>query len=963
MHKKIVSSLLVFTLVLASLVLPASADKGLNKVDDLRGVWVASVVNIDYPKVRATDPVSLKAEADAILNRAESMGLNAVFLQVRPTGDALYKSAIFPWSKYLTGEQGLAPDDEFDPLSYWISEAHKKGIAVHAWINPYRITKKSANEPVQTVDMLDSGNPARKNPTYVIAHTDGNLYYNPGMPEVRKLIVDGVTEIISNYDIDGIHFDDYFYPGTEFSDSTTFVQYGNGLSLADWRRENVNQLMRDVDSAVKKLDPTVLFGISPFGIWANKSSIASGSDTRGLESFSAHYADSVQWIKEGSIDYIMPQIYWNIGFDIANYEVLLNWWLNITKETDVKLYIGHAAYRAGNTDSKSAWYGDGELIKQLVMNQSKQGVSGSVFFSHRSFANRPSLEAVVKSYYEFKDGAEVNTSLSVNNPSSNIRTGYDNYYISGESNPLLPLYVNGTEVINRSSKGYFGVYMPLQPGANTFTFIQGDQVKSIVITKGWSTGSSNTMDEAYISKSSTFPQQQEMWLPGETITLSCIAPIGSAVTASIGGQVITLKPNSTYRTDGKLVPTTFKGSFTMPEVREGSHTMVLGAPVYVMNYNGVTHTQKAPATIGVVSDKSPYFAQVTGQDVDTYFSSDSSKGSAYLISRGMRDTITAMTGDYVRLGSGKWMKKSQVAIFFDFREPQNRISSATLETSELYDILALDMIEPAAVSAELKNGMLIVDFSNTTALPALKIPSASIISSVDTVTEEDRSQYVITFDSESSLNGYHIEKSESGVNVFLKRPVYATSGDLPLKGIKILVDPGHGGSDPGAIGILGTSYSEKHINLDTSLKLKEALTDLGATVYMTRSTDVYVSLFDRLRLSYQLKPDLFISMHANSIGPDVNINNVSGFSVHYKQELAKSASKSVLDSVITDLSRKSRGLNINNFYVVRGTWAPSILLETGFVPNPLEFEWLSDASQQEQLAREVASGILDYFRR
>ena len=257
---------------------PVSAKK------EMRGMWVATVVNIDYPSKPTTDPEVLKKEALEILDTAGDTGINAVFLQVRPTADAFYKSKIFPWSKFLTGTQGKAPDGGFDPLAFWIEEAHARGIELHAWINPFRITKKTVSESRPTVSSLHSSHPARKNPGWVVQYTDSNLYFNPGIPEVRKLVVDGVMELVNNYDIDGIHFDDYFYPGRDFNDSKTFAAYGKGFKdIGDWRRNNIHLLVSDVYNAIKTSGKDVRFGISPFGIWANKRTTPSEAIPTGLK--------------------------------------------------------------------------------------------------------------------------------------------------------------------------------------------------------------------------------------------------------------------------------------------------------------------------------------------------------------------------------------------------------------------------------------------------------------------------------------------------------------------------------------------------------------------------------------------------------------------------------------------------------------------------------------------------------
>ena len=235
---------------------------------------------------------------------------------------------------------------------------------------------------------------------------DGNLYFNPGIPEVRRLIVDGVIEIVENYDVDGIHFDDYFYPDSNFNDADTYKKYNTlNRNLGDWRRDNVNSLVKEVSDAIKATGRTnVRFGISPFGIWANKASNPAGSDTKGLQSYYSHYADSLYWINNNLIDYILPQLYWNIGYSIADYEKLAIWWENAVKNSSVDLYIGHAAYKSNDSDSSSPWYGTSEIERQLRMNEASSIIKGSVLFTYNEMAKRPDLTYSVKSIFDARDG-------------------------------------------------------------------------------------------------------------------------------------------------------------------------------------------------------------------------------------------------------------------------------------------------------------------------------------------------------------------------------------------------------------------------------------------------------------------------------------------------------------------------------------------------------------------------------
>lgn len=388
----------LLALVLAcvlTLVTPAFAAGTPSASEEMRGVWVSSVYNLDYPSSPTTDPDKLKAEADEILDNCVKWGLNAVFLQVRPSGDALYKSDLFPWSKYLTGSVGTAPQDGFDPLEYWVEAAHKRGLDLHAWINPYRITRGKDTEWNQ----LPSTHPAKMNPDWVVKYSDGNYYFNPGIPEVRDLVTRGAVEIVQNYDVDGLHMDDYFYPGTDFNDAATYQKYGSSFSnIADFRRDSVNQLVAQLDTAVHNIDPDIQFGISPSGIWANKSTDPRGSNTNGSEHYVSSYADSLYWIENGLVDYIIPQIYWEIGHKLADFATLADWWNDAVAGSDVHLYIGMGAYRCADNPT-GVWTTTDPLFDSLAYLENKDNVGGCVFFRYGSIPAVSGMADRLTSWY------------------------------------------------------------------------------------------------------------------------------------------------------------------------------------------------------------------------------------------------------------------------------------------------------------------------------------------------------------------------------------------------------------------------------------------------------------------------------------------------------------------------------------------------------------------------------------
>lgn len=364
--------------------------------DGMRGIWVSSVYNLDYPSAGTTAPEKLKAEADKILKGAADMGMNAVFLQVRPSCDALYPSSLFPWSRYLTGNQSAAPKKGFDPLQYWVEQAHALGLELHAWLNPYRVTKGGAEE----LAALSPDSPALRHPEWLVEYKE-NYYLDPGIPEVRDLVVQGAEELVRNYDVDGVHLDDYFYPGKEFDDAATYQTYGQGFSdLGDWRRDNVNKLIQALDTSLHSLDPELSFGVSPSGVWRDKRNDPKGSNsTGGYESYVASYADSRKWVKEGWVDYICPQVYWYIGHKTMDYKTIVRWWADTVAGTGVKLYIGMADYQAAQAKEGDPWYGTAALRAQLELNAATPGVSGEVHFRYQLMARSESITGLYKEWY------------------------------------------------------------------------------------------------------------------------------------------------------------------------------------------------------------------------------------------------------------------------------------------------------------------------------------------------------------------------------------------------------------------------------------------------------------------------------------------------------------------------------------------------------------------------------------
>ncbi|MGI5169732.1 glycoside hydrolase family 10 protein [Spirillospora sp. CA-253888] len=354
---------------------PAPGD---SKARQLRGMWIATVANIDWPKDGDKTAAQQQARFRRLLDTAKSLNLNAVFVQIRPNSDAFYPSPHEPWSQWITGTPGKDPG--YDVLDFMVKEAHARNLEFHAWFNPYRVARHD------DLDKLAPTSPARKHPDWVRKY-GGGMWYDPGLPQVRDLATKAVMDVVGKYDIDAVHFDDYFYPypeGTgDYPDQATFKTYGKGMKLADWRRRNVDELVSSLSRRIHAAKPWVRFGISPFGVWRNKTTDPAGSATSALQSYDAQYADTRKWIREGWIDYVTPQLYWPIGDRRADYATLVDWWSRQVAGTKVQLTIGQAAYRVGED---ATWKKPAELSRHLTLNARHPQVRGDVYFSAANMA-------------------------------------------------------------------------------------------------------------------------------------------------------------------------------------------------------------------------------------------------------------------------------------------------------------------------------------------------------------------------------------------------------------------------------------------------------------------------------------------------------------------------------------------------------------------------------------------------
>ena len=462
------------------LALPKNAER------EMRGLWIATVNNINFPSRQGLSAKKLAAELSEIVDFAAENGFNTILFQVRPAADALYRSDIFPASRYVSGKVGTRPDGDFDCLAYLLQAAKEKGIAVYAWVNPLRVTSGSVSYPQTDLAALPAASPAVQNPNWVVPYADGKLYFDAGIPAVRELVSAGVREICERYDVDGIIFDDYFYPypqsGAEFDDADTFATYGADFAdLGDFRRDSVNRLVRLCYETVKDVDADIRFGVSPFGIWQNSNGTNGGSATAGLSAYDAIFCDALAWARDGYVDFLAPQLYWSFDTKAAPYETLCDWWSRALDGTGVTLYVNHGVYRYAEGGMES-----GELTRQVAHARTLYGVRGGMYYGYAALRDNAGgvTEEVREAFatqithFDYRAGE---STLTVDTYKDGDRAGRT-ALIAGQSDPAYPVSVNGITPLRRQD-GSYSITLALAVGENRITVANGADTIELFLTR------------------------------------------------------------------------------------------------------------------------------------------------------------------------------------------------------------------------------------------------------------------------------------------------------------------------------------------------------------------------------------------------------------------------------------------------------------------------------------------------
>ncbi len=905
---------------------------------EVRACWVSSIGNLDFPSKMGLSKSQLQAEIDGIIENCRNMGLNTIFFQVRPNGDSLYNSKVFPWSKYLSGKQGVAPAGNFDPLTYFISKAHKAGIFLHAWINPYRI---GTGENV--IKELSADNPAVMHPEYTVQSKSG-LYYNPGLPEARSLILDGVAELVRDYDIDGIHFDDYFYPYNMegFDDAESYRLYGQGMSLADYRRASVDELVRSAYQLIKSLKEDVQFGISPFGIWANESTKAGGSKTSGMSSYAAIYSDSKKWVEQGWLDYICPQIYWSFDHEAAPYGILVDWWNDICTRSKVDLYIGLAAYKV---DTEEIGWKEADLIyRQLQYASGKKAYVGHCFFRYGVLVDNPlNVRGMIQKYYNGGQAQEMAVvkpitlkpadSLSVSSPANGTVVEASGISVSGVTAPGKSVQVNGVSAVV-SPKGFYAAYIPLKVGANTITVRSDGVSKSIRIIRKQPNAELKTLDV-----DSGYPSGGVHRNSGDILSFSVNAPKGCAVQLTNGTLTIPLIAIG----DGSI----YQASWIVPSFPSGDKLLLDGFEYVITDPKNKQTRIQTDLQLNLYAKG---FSKEQYLQKNAYLFDESTGGSQMdhqPLPKGTKVRIIGIEGGRGLLENGYWVEREALG-----DEPIIADDPAAYEYEQV-EILGDQPLLFAPDGTE--EGLILqVDAARNVPLK-IKAKTAKIGIEKDFLD----SYGILRFSSKNGqkLAGYEIFPHKDGMTVYLR---FHSNG---LRGKKILLDAGHGGIDSGALGPGGSEYpTESEMNLMLTEYVRQELVRAGADVSMTRAEDTALTLEQRVEKSYAEAPDVFLSIHHNSTEQTANFNAVSGGLTLYSSALAEDLTQKIAENLWNGVGdKRGSAYRKQSLHVCRQTRCPAVLVEAGYLCNPLEYEQLCKEDVARKIAKNIVSGLEDYF--
>lgn len=862
-----------------------------------RAILVNSMNNADFPSASNLSGSALKEEIHQIIDVASYYQFNTVVFEVRPQGDALYQSKHFPTSAFLTKKQG--DFTMFNPLQYMVKYANSKEIVVYPSVNLFTIGSS------QTV--LDKKNFASKYPEKTRT-INGTIYLDPTDESVRQLIADGVSEIMKKYNVPGV------------------LLSGLNQELLE-HFPTLPENIVDISNRIHKKNSGKSLGIT-----VSKQSMPYLESAITNQNFKFIFADIDAPVLETQL-----------------YQKELAYWNKISETTGIAVV----------PQNKVSEQDDRIHMNLTLQQQSQNQFKGYAFNHYTSFTqnNKASDEFLTMqtgNTYTQTSLSAIPRKLAITRPTKNLTTTLEQYFIMGTSDPSQPLFLNGKELDRKSKSGVFGAHINVSVGENIVSVKQGNESVSVTITRQVSSGTPSKISK--ITANSVVPKFNDFVRNGSVFKASCIAPAGSTVTAQLGTQIITLKQVAAA-SDG--VPAKFTGEFIINSNIAQNAVEKIGQITYAMNGSTVTTDAAlfvAGADANVVVKVNAYMASVlTDYKTQGKFTTT--------LTENIMDIATSSIDDYFELKSGGYIEKQDVDILTGNNTVLNQATGISFTKKDRQETFTLKGVKTAPYHSSFDGTTLKVTLFYVENPQDISVEDSYIFSSANKQVDGNRVTYTLTTKQPNLLWGYSVEPNQEGDFILYcnRKPELSKTKGKPLEGISILLDAGHGGNDPGALGVTGKKgINEKELNYEVTNAVKIRLEQLGANVSTTSTMENRVLLDERIQIAQKIKPDFLISLHHNSLPESTDAYKVTGTEVYYHTPaLSETLSKNMLNQVTGILNRKARGTFESYYYITRITFAPSLLLEIGYVPNPTEFEQMSEYLTIYKTALGVSQAIID----
>ncbi len=878
---------------------------------------------------------TLKASVNEVVKFAKDNGFSAIFVKATTSAGTIYQSKYLP---NITKE--IADVEEFDLLDYFLDTAHEESISVYVVVDVGK-TQIDGYTPSQS-------DPIQKFSPWII---DGE-YWNIGAPQVRTMITSYIEELSKNYNVDGIMADGFWYMSATPDDEWLVTD-----SADEYRRESVETLLEEMSKAAKKGDENILFGTTAEAVWASKSSMKNGSKTYGEESYYDNFADTVSWLENVDLDFISPKMQYAIADDDMSYRNIAEWWEKNTPD-NVKIYPINMPDLVGIGFEKKY-----EIVNQIQINRNLE-FDGHILYSYTSLKDDENeIMSVIDPLYNLDGIYDMSTNLKVESgfkttrPGKSATVSYETYFITGICDPNKPVYMNGKKLESVGSAGVFGAFVDLKVGKNTFTFTQEDKSVTVTVTREAPVQTTKTD-----SLTSRFPTYDDFVYEGKEVTISCTGPSGAKVTAEVFGEKIKLEQTAEAK-DG--MPVKFSAKVTANNDSPADEVTNIGKVKYTLDYNGKTKEYTSSASLFFVGENAKAAVKVIeplGLGTVYQKANTNSDVIGYMYTNTV-EYVTGSSGNFFTLPMGGYIPKESVDPVTGKNNLTNKISDSSLKLYEGYEKLVLDTSKRSAFTATMTEEKLVVTVYNVKNAPDIDVSNSNVVSSCTKTQKDDCVVYTFEQKTSKALWGYHISYNGDDTHITLKYPPELNSNsDKVLEGVTIMVDPGHGDGDTGAWGTAGMSGpTEKDLNMAISEKVVDKLKKLGATVYTTRTTDIKVDFEGRLGFSDVLKPDFFLSVHHNSVNVNVDMAKPNGIEVYYHSEInSKAFAQNLVDYLkeYTGRAVRGKGAVYADYRVTRMYYAPSVLIEIGFVPNPTEYSEMVKADAIENEAQAIVDGII-----